>query len=81
MSQPLPCLHEASARSPCATHPYLAPTATASPCLLRKFALRLVIDMVSSVQLSACGMRVRLDVSPDPVSARRSLKPHSLELV
>ena len=45
-----------------------------------KFALRLVIDMVSSVRLSACGVRVRLNVSADPKSARKSLKKGRLDL-
>ena len=45
-----------------------------------KFALRLVIDMVSSVRLSACGLRIRLDVSADPKTARKSLKQGRLDL-
>ncbi|CAE7805575.1 unnamed protein product [Symbiodinium sp. CCMP2456] len=45
-----------------------------------KFALRLVLDMVSSVRLSACGLRIRLDVSADPKTARKALKQGHLDL-
>ena len=45
-----------------------------------KFALRLVLDMVSSVRLSACGLRIRLDVSADPKTAKKALKQGHLNL-
>eukprot|EP00435_Cladocopium_sp_Y103_P058785 s859_g20.t1 len=45
-----------------------------------KFALRLVIDMVASVQLSGCGLRIRLQIEADPGSAKRCLEQYPLNL-
>ena len=45
-----------------------------------KFAWRLIIDMLSSLQLSASGVKVRLEVSSDVKSASKSLKLSQLDL-
>ncbi|CAK9000806.1 unnamed protein product [Durusdinium trenchii] len=45
-----------------------------------KFALRLVIDMVSSVELSGCGLRVSVQIEADPSSAKKSLQQYPLNL-
>lgn len=46
-----------------------------------KFALRLVIDMVASVQLSGCGLRIRLQIEADPGSAKKCLQQYPLNLL
>eukprot|EP00438_Fugacium_kawagutii_P025976 Skav226704 [mRNA] locus=scaffold3811:32766:33438:+ [translate_table: standard] len=45
-----------------------------------RFALRLVIDMVSSVQLSGCGLRIRVQIEADPSSAQKPLQQYPLNL-
>ena len=52
-------------------NPY--PTSSSNRLFFR-FALRLVIDMVASVQLSGCGLRIRLQVEADPGSAKKCLQ-------
>ena len=45
-----------------------------------KFALRLVIDMISSVRLAGCGLKITVNIEADPVTARKRLRASSLNL-